>query len=480
LNSDTPLSHRRKILSLAWPVIINNLLLTFVWIVDMVMVGRLGPIAVAAVGVSGQLFTLIVAITLAVTTGTIALVARYIGAEQKEQANAVLAQSLLIGAILSVVLMAPGLIWSEGLFHLFRADASVTRAGATYLRIIVAGTLFLTVALVCSSALRGAGDTRTPMIISVGANLLNVVLNYGLIFGKLGMPAFGVTGAGVATIISFTLEAAAFLFLLRRGNLALSLRGGYSTTSSDSAPDGRGDPMWSPGRPRRAAPTTGRFSRFRLEKEMAMKIIRIGSPAALEQGILQLGYLWYLAIITRYGTDPLAAYTIGVNIMSLSFMPGYGFSVAASTLVGQSLGAQNPDAAASQGWECSKLALLVMTAIGVGLFAAARPLALIYVSDGRVVSLTAEFVRILALCQPAMALHFALSGGLVGAADTRWPLYASFVGMYLVRMPLALIGAYALDLSITWIWLIILADHYGKSVVTGLRFLSGRWKQTKV
>ncbi|GAB4339521.1 MAG: MATE family efflux transporter [Candidatus Abyssubacteria bacterium] len=451
MNAETPLSHRRKILSLAWPVILNNILLTFVWIVDMVMVGRLGPVAVAAVGVSGQLFTLIVAITLAVTTGTIALVARYIGAEQKEEADAVLAQSLLIGALLSVILMAPGLIWSEHLFHLFGADEGVTRAGATYLRIIIAGTLFLTVALVCSSALRGAGDTRTPMLISVGANLLNVVLNYGLIFGKLGMPALGVTGAGVATIISFVIEAAAFLLLLGRGNLVLSLR-------SSSAP----------------------FSRFRPEKEMAMKIVRIGSPAALEQGILQLGYLWYLAIITRYGTDPLAAYTIGVNIMSLSFMPGYGFSVAASTLVGQSLGAENPDMAASQGWECSKLALWAMTAIGIVLFVAARPLALVYVSDEHVVALTAEFVRILALCQPAMALHFALSGGLIGAADTRWPLYASFVGMYLIRMPLALLASYALGLSITWIWLIILADHYGKSVVTGLRFLSGKWKYVKV
>jgi putative MATE family efflux protein len=208
-----------------------------------------------------------------------------------------------------------------------------------------------------------------------------------------------------------------------------------------------------------------------------MKTLRIGSPTAIEQGLLQLGYLWYLAMVTRYGTDPLAAYTIGVNIMSLSFMPGFGFSVAASTLVGQSLGAKDPDAAASQGWKCSTMALWTMSAIGVLLFIAARPTALIYVSEEGVVAHTANFVRILAACQPAMALHYSLSGALIGAADTRWPLYGSFVGMYLIRLPLALVATYILGVSIIWIWLIILADHYAKAVVLSLRFLSGKWKR---
>ncbi len=433
---------RRQILSLAWPVILNNLLLTFVWIVDMVMVGRLGPTAVAAVGVSGQMFNMVMAITLAVTTGTISLVARYIGAGDKGRASAVLGQSLLLGVVLSGFLMLPVLVWSEGLFRLFGAEASVTRVGAPYLRIVAAGTIFLVAALVSASALRGAGDTKTPLIVSVAANLVNVFLNYALIFGKFGMPRLEVAGAGIATVTAFVLEAVTFLVLLRRGSLVLNLPKGS----------------------------------FRLEREMAAKTLRIGSPSAVEQGIIQAGYLWYMSVITGYGTDPLAAYMIGVNIMSLSFMPGFGFSVAASALVGQSLGANRPEAAESQGWECSKMALWVMSAVGVALFAAARPIALIYVSDARVVALTAEFVRILAVCQPAMALHMSLAGSLVGAADTRWPLYGSFIGMYLVRMPLALLAAHAFGLSITWIWLIILADHYGKALVLFLRFLSGRWK----
>jgi putative MATE family efflux protein len=444
--SSPPGHDRKHIFSLAWPVILNNIFLTLVWMVDMMMVGRLGPNAVAAVGVSGQMFTMIMAITLAVTTGTIALVARYTGAKDKDKANTVLGQSLLLGAILSGLLMTPGLAASDGLFRLFGAEASVTKVGSPYLRIVLTGTVFIVVALVSSSALRGAGDTKTPLVISVAANMVNVLLNYALIFGKFGMPRLEVIGAGIATVTAFALEAAAFLFLLWKGNLVLSL-------------------------PKKV---------LRLEKETALKTLRIGSPSAVEQGIIQAGYLWYMAVITRYGTDPLAAYMIGVNIMSLSFLPGFGFSVAASALVGQSLGAREPAAASSQGWECSKMAVWVMSSVGVVLFIAARPIAFVYVSDTRVVTLTAEFVRILAVCQPAMALHFTLSGALVGAADTRWPLYGSFAGMYLIRMPLALLAAYGLGMNITWIWLIIVADHYGKAAVVFLRFLSGQWKEVAV
>ena len=277
--------------------ILNNILLTFVWIIDMVMVGRLGPTAVAAVGVSGQMFNLIMAVSMAVTTGTIALAARFTGAAETEKANAVLGQSLVLGVLLSVFLIVPGFIGSQSLFRLFGAEASVIRVGAPYLRIVLAGTAFLVAALVSSSALRGAGDTRTPLIISVAANVVNMLLNYALIFGKFGMPRLEVVGAGIATVVAFFLEAAAFLVLFRKGTLILALS-------------------------RKA---------FRLEREMAARLFRIGAPSAVEQGIVQIGFLWYMAVIARYGTNPLAAYMIGVNIMSLSFMPGFGFSVAAST-----------------------------------------------------------------------------------------------------------------------------------------------------
>ncbi len=437
---------RKQILSLAWPVILNNLLLTVVWIVDMMMVGRLGSTAVAAVGVSGQMFNMVLALTLAVTTGAIALVARYTGAENRPMANSVLGHSLALGAILALALTVPAFLWSEALFKLFGAEEPVTNAGAPYLRIVLAGTIFLVVSLVASSALRGAGDTKTPLVISVSANIINMALNYVLIFGKLGMPRLEVAGAGIATTIAFMLEAFAFIVLLARGTLVLSL-------------------------PKNL---------HRLEKTMAWKIIRIGTPAALEQGLIQAGYLWYMAVITRYGTDPLAAYMIGVNIMSLSFMPGFGFSVAASALVGHSLGANRPKKAMALGWECSRMAVSVMSIVGIVLFAFARPVSLVYVSDPHVVSLTATFVRILAVCQPAMALHFAIGGALVGAADTKWPLYGGFVGMYVIRMPLALVGAHALGAKITGIWLIILADHYGKAAILFLRFLSGKWKSLAV
>jgi putative MATE family efflux protein len=441
-----PGSSRRQIFGLAWPVILNNLLLTFVWIVDMAMVGRLGPKAVAAVGVSGQMFNMVMVISLAVTNGTIALVARFVGAEEKDRADSVLGQSLVLGAILSIPLMLPGVVAAARLFKLFGADAEVTRVGVPYLQMLMLGTVFIVASLVVSSALRGAGDTKTPLVISVAANVVNLILNYALIFGKFGLPRLEVFGAGIATIIAFFVEAVTFLLVLWKGNLVLSLPAKL----------------------------------LHLEKDIVRKILRIGTPSALEAGLIQGGMLWYMSVIATYGTDPLAAYLIGVSIMSLSFMPGFGFSVAASTLVGQSLGAKEPAEASAYGWESTKLAAIVMSLIGVGLFVAARPIGLIYVDEENVIAYIVIFVRILALCQPGMAVTFTLSGALIGAADTRWPLYASVVGMFLIRIPLAIVAAYVFGLSITWVWMIILADHYGKAVVLFLRFLSDRWKHIQV
>jgi putative MATE family efflux protein len=412
----------------------------------MIMVGRLGPTAVASVGVSGQMFNMILAVSLAVTNGTIALVARYVGAEENDLACDVLGQSLVLGVILSVPLMMPGVFAGAWLFRFFGAEPSVAEVGVPYLRLVMLGTPFLVITLVVSSALRGAGDTKTPLYISVTANVFNMILNYALIFGKFGLPRLEVFGAGIATITTISLEAAAFAIILWKGNLVLSL-------------------------PRKL---------LHLERTVAFKIFRIGTPSAIEQGVIQGARLWYMAIIAQYGTDPLAAYMIGVSILSLSFMPGFGFSVAASTLVGQSLGAKEPAAAESYGWEATKLATIVMSLLGLVLFVAARPIALIYVKEESVIAFTVIFVRILAVCQPAMGIGFTLGGALVGAADTRWPLYSSLVGMYLFRMPLALLAAEVFGLDITWVWMVILADHYGKAVILFLRFLSGKWKKIEV
>jgi putative MATE family efflux protein len=439
-------SSRKQILSLAWPVILNNVLLTFVWIVDMAMVGRLGSEAVASVGLSGQLFNMVMAITLAVTSGTVALVARYTGAEDKDRANSVLGQSLLMGAMLAVPLMLPGVLAGKELFELFGAEAAVTEVGLPYLRLIMLGVPFIILALVVAAALRAAGDTKTPLVISVVANVFNMVLNYLLIFGKFGLPRLEVYGAGIATIISFALESVAFMLVLWKGSLVLSL-------------------------PEKL---------LRLERAMALNIFRIGLPSAVQAGITQVGMLWYMSVITRYGTDPLAAYMIGVSILSLSFMPGVGFSVAASTLVGQSLGAGKPAAAASYGWGAMRMAIVVMSILGFVLFVGARQVALFYVKEESVISFIVIFVRILAICQPGIAVSMTISGALVGAADTRWPMYSSFIGMYLIRVPLALLATNVLDVSVMWVWMVILVDHNVRASVVFLRFLSGKWKNVKV
>ena len=437
---------KRVIWTLAWPVILTFLLESLVGVIDTLMVGRLGAGAVAAVGVGAQVLSAVSVAMTAVGTGTLALVARHIGAGERAEAEEVLRQSVLAAWGLSVLVVLPVVAFAEPLVAAFGVEPRVVRDGAAFVRWVMPSIPQAAVLFVIGSALRAAGDTRTPLLIGVGVNVLNVIGNYGLIFGRFGLPALGVRGSALATTCAFSAGAVVGLVLLLGQRVALRLT----------------------------------LRRVRIHVPIVRRVFAVGYPAAAEQLLMQLGFFLYLAFAARYGTSAVAAYFIGVRILALSFLPGFGFAAAAAALVGQSLGGNDPRRAEASGWEATRLAVYLMSACGGVLFVAARPIAALFVDDPTVVEHTVSFIRTLAAAQPLMAIDFTLGGALRGAGDTRWPLVSVFVGFYGCRLAFAYVAAFVLHLSLAWVWFALMGDYLARSALKTWRFRGGRWKHVVV
>ena len=431
---------------LAWPVIFTFSIDSLVGLCDTLMVGRLGPTAVAAVGVGTQILSAVDATLFAVGTGALAIVARQVGAGETADAGETLVQSVLAAIALSALTVLPVVVWAPELIAAFRVEPAVVEAATPFLRLLMLGVPAGAVLFVLMSSLRGAGDTRTPLAIGAVVGVLNVVGAYGLIFGRLGLPRLGVPGAAIATVLAFLGGAVVGIGLLRRGGLVLKM---------GSSP-------------------------LRVRPRIVGRVLRIGYPAALEHLLMQLGFFVYIVFASRYGTAAVAAYFIGVRILALSFLPGFGFAAAAATMVGQNLGARRPGAAERSGWAAVALAMSLMTAAGVVIFASARPIARLFVDDPEVVADTVSFIRVLAAAQPLMAIDFTLGGALRGAGDTRFPLWTVLLGFYVCRLGVASLVTFVLHLGLVWLWLALIGDYVARSALKAVRFRSGTWKTVRI
>jgi putative MATE family efflux protein len=431
---------------LAWPSMALYALHALVGLVDFAFVSALGTEAIAAVGVAMQIHFFVFGLLAAITTGTVAVVAREVGGGRWQEAARATRASLALAAALGALLTAAA-PWSREIVTLLGVAPEVAELGGACLATLLCFNVPLALEIALSMALRGAGDVRTPLAIGVLTNLLNVPLCYGLVFGRLGLPELGAVGSAVAGGISVTAGAALMALLWWRGALLLPRRiSGASLTTSTS---------W--------------------------RLLRIGLPTAAEQTAFQLGLLVFLAIIALYGTPAVSAYLIGVRILSLCFVPGLGFSAAAATLVGQRLGASQPADAKRLGWRACAHAIAVMSCVGLAIALAAPTLAHIFGAAGQeTIALSITFIHILGAAQPLMAIEFALGGALRGAGDTRFPLYALLTGLFFFRLGAAWLIVRPLLDRVEAVWLCLLADYAVKALLLSLRFASNRWTTARV
>lgn len=440
----------REIWSLAWPVILSQILASAVGLIDIAMVGRLGRDAVAAVGYTTQFLWLIQSVLFAIGMACVALMARAVGGGDPGRAREALRASLSVALAVAALFTALVLGAPQLLLRMLQAEPSVVEAAVPYFRLTLGSTLLLAVSITLESGFRAVRDTRTPMWIAGGVTAVKIVLNALLIFGLLGLPRLGLVGAGLATLLSQGVSVVLF---------ALATRG----ASTAPGPVRKGL-LWHRGEGR---PESRHFS----------EVVRLALPAVGERLILNGAMMAYFALLGRYGSAAVAAYTVGVRLLSFSWIPGIGFSVAASTLVGQALGAGDPAEAARAGWRSARMALVVAIALGLFFGGVRGPLARAFTNDASILTELGPFMLVLALSQPFMGLHFTLAGALRGAGDTVTPLLSAALGNWVFRVPLALLFSRWLEVSVVWVWIALLCDHAARASWLLISFRRGRWRR---
>jgi putative MATE family efflux protein len=438
----------RDIMKITWPAFIELVMVTLFGMVDMVMVGQLGPAAIASIGLTNQPFMLLIAIFAAVNVGTTTLVAWNIGAKEIKKACSVTRQALIVNGNFGLITAVLGILAAPYIVNFMGAKADTFADAVKYFQIVAAGLVFQGITMGITSSLRGAGETKIPMAYNVGSNLINVFGNYVLIYGKFGFPQMGVAGAALSTTIArFIAFAAGIYVIYRSNNSAIKLR------VTDN---------------------------YKIDLEIVKKIFSIGIPAAMEQFIIQSGLMLFAKTVSGLGTAAYAAHQIGLNISGLSFAPSMAFGVASTTLVGQSLGARDEERAKRYSGVVHHMALLVACVVGVVFLLFSHPLARLYTTDLAVAAMAGTVLKILALAQPGQSTQLCLAGALRGAGDTMYPLYASFTGIWVFRVVVAYIFVSIFGWGLNGAWMALVMDQYTRSMIVYLRYRSGKWKYAKL
>jgi MATE family multidrug resistance protein len=408
----------RRVLGLAAPVIGENLLQTMLGVVDTILVAGLGVVALAGVGAALQVIFVIIAALSALSVGTSVLVSQAFGAGDLTAASRFARQSLLWSGVVSVPLALLGLNLTPAIIALFGLQADVARVAADYLHITIITIVTLTTSLIGGGVLRGVGDSRTPMLITALSNLLNVILAYALIYGHFGLPALGAVGSAWATFLARLAGALLLVGVLLRGRNGVRI-GGLGT--------------WRP------------------QISVARQVLRIGLPAALEEVLVISAFATLTPIVASLGTISLAAQRVVINILSLSFLPGIGFGLAATALVGQSVGARRPDDAQAITTIALRWAVIWMGALGVGFLLFAPQLMRVFTNDQRMIDIGADAIRVVALAQPLWAATFVYAGALRGTGNTRVPLLITGIAVWSV-VGLGYISLALVQRSLAAIW----------------------------
>jgi putative MATE family efflux protein len=433
----SPISH--GVWRLAWPTIISNLLFTTVGFVHIKIVSGLGTSAVAAVTTGHRVFFLVQAILMGVSVAATALIARSWGAGEQRQAEVINWTSMVLSLALAALLSIPILLEPEAIAGLFGLDRHTTRSAAGFIFWLGVFNVASAANLMLSTGLRATGNVITPLWFLFFSSVFNVTFGYALAFGLGPLPPLGVSGVALGGSTAGMLVTLVFVTLWWRGHFNLKA-----------------------------------LKQPRIDPAVARKLISIGTPAVLEQGLVQLGFLVFFGIVARYGTEAYAAYGIGISLVSFSIVVGFGFGIAAATLVGQQLGAGRPDLAVAAGWRSLRLALLTMGGLAAVQVWYARELASFMIDDPEVIHLTVVFIYMLAASLPMMACDLTLAGALRGAGDTRFPLKSTFCGMIFGRLIPATVFL-SLDFSVYWIFGVMILDYSTKAFMLVRRYRSCKW-----
>ncbi|WP_346353998.1 MATE family efflux transporter [Azotosporobacter soli] len=436
---------RRRILALAWPVVLEMSWFMIVNLLVTAMVGRLGAVSLAAVGLATMVQFSSTMIFAAAGTGAAALVARASGAGDWPRVRLITGQAIVVSLCCGFLLTLIGWQLSAHVFGLVGAEEAVATLGGELLRIQFLSAPCLLLFSVGNAILRGIGKTRLTLLISFVAHSMNLSVSFLLING-IAVPTLGASGAAWGSCAAQTAGAlAVFLVLFRQRSIRL-----------------RAKQMWP------------------LRVNVMREILAISVPAGLEQLAMQGGRIVYTFLLAEIGAVQFAAHQIAMQVESISFLPGFAFSIAAMTLVGQNLGRSLSHRAEQYVWQTNRMALGSMTAMALIFFLFAEPLTRLFISDPDVVYWGSLCVKIAALEQPTIALTYVFAGALRGAGYTKWPMYITALGVWGVRIPVVYAALKIFHCDITAAWYITAADFLLRSLILWRRFRVGDWKRKEL
>jgi len=449
----TDAGRRRLIFDLTWPALAENLLASLISIVDMIMVSSLGAYAINAIGLVTQPRFVLLACFIALNVGSTAMVARFKGAGDRENACLVLNQSLLLTMALTILMCLVMAVCGEPLIRLL-AGANISeqtiRAALVYLNIQIVGFPTLSMTFCINSILRGIGNTRASFYTNAAANVVNVIFAYLLIGGNFGFPAWGVAGSSVAAVIAQATALCIAIYIVRRSGSFVSFRVSMLK---------------------------------RVDLSMIKRILNIGLPALGEQAIMRVGMMLFTVIVTSFGENSYASHMIAMNIQMLSFTTGMAFGVAATTLVGQCLGRAKSELAKVYVRITQNLNMIVSIGVSILMFFGGELLASMYSKDHGIIKLAADMLKIIAVVNPISNARFVYVSALRGAGDSRFAAVVTFVGTIAIRPVFSLLltmSAFPFRMGLAGVWLGICVDIAVCYVLSLMRYRRGRWTAIKV
>jgi len=432
---------------IAWPSALEAVLVQLISSVDLIMVGGLGPVAIAAVGLTNQPKFILLAVILSLNIGVTAVIARRRGEHDIDGANKTLRQAILISGVISFILTILGFYYAKPLLLFAGAKADVINSSVTYFRIICIGNFFTSMSLTINAAQRGCGNTKISMKTNIVANLVNLLLNYLLIHGNFGFPALGVKGAAIATAI---------------GNLVAFGMSVKSITYAHGFLD------------------ISKKEKWNLDKKTVLTIFNISSSALVEQIFMRVGFFMTTKLIADLGTVAFATHQICMNILSISFSFGDGLGIAAAALIGQSLGAKRTDMAIIYGKTLQRVSATVGFAFIFIFYFGRAFFVSLFTRDQAIIAMGSQILIIVALTSPIQTSQVVITGCLRGAGDTKFVAITSFLSIGLVRPGVTWLFCYPLGMGVFGAWIAFGTDQTLRLIINWSRFLKGQWTKIKV
>jgi putative MATE family efflux protein len=436
----------RAILLLAVPMVLEMVLESLFAVVDVFWVGRLGANAVATVGLTESMLTLVFSVAMGLSLSTTAMVARRIGEKDPEGAAVAGVQAIALGLFISLAIGGPCFLFAPKLLRMMGASPEIVATGSGYTRICLGGCFAVVLLFLNNAIFRGAGDAAIAMRLLWVSNIINLVLDPCLIFGWGPFPRLGVTGAAVATLTGRSIGVLYQFYRLMRGTERLRILA----------------------------------SQIRLQLDVMLRLIRVSLTGILQFAIAHSSWIGLVRIVSIFGAAALAGYTIAIRVVIFVILPSWGLSNAAATLVGQNLGAGHPERAEKAVWRTGLYNMIFLGLVGVVFIFFAEPIVRLFTQDPEVVPLGAACLRIVSYGNLGYAYFMVMMQAFNGAGDTITPTIVNFFGFWLFEIPLAYWLAIPLHMRSNGVFFSIAIAESSMAAASAILFKQGRWKKQKI